>query len=260
METTDKLPIREILEKVQSESGNQDLSGIELEEKLAGALSDEHNRKCDKCSERNKNWWCIDDPDYQLEVTRVLCGLPPVKRTFNDFEERDKSTAQALKVAEGFAGNPSGWVIFLGNPGTGKSHLAQGIAETIISREVGKQSAPVRFINSAFLLDKLRASYSATEESESFDRLFTSYCEHPILILEDLGMESSSPYAIERLSMILDHRYAGRMPTILTSNLTPSGLREKLNDRIADRVFDRGTGLVTSVVLNTSSYRTSRKG
>jgi len=54
------------------------------------------------------------------------------------------------------------------------------------------------------------------------------------LILDDLGTESATPWAREKLYQIFDYRYNARLPTIITT-ATPI---EELDPRLAARMLD----------------------
>ncbi|MCP4713101.1 MAG: ATP-binding protein, partial [Planctomycetes bacterium] len=56
----------------------------------------------------------------------------------------------------------------------------------------------------------------------------------PLLILDDLGIESPTPWANEKLYQLLNHRYNARLPTIITTNLTLETLELRLRSRLSD--------------------------
>ena len=89
------------------------------------------------------------------------------------------------------------------------------------------------------MLDWLRASYSAYSDSyqERFDRIRTV----PVLILDDLGAESGTEWAGEKIFQILNYRTVNQLATVITTN---AGLSE-LDGRIASRLSD--PALVTQI-------------
>jgi DNA replication protein DnaC len=58
------------------------------------------------------------------------------------------------------------------------------------------------------------------------------------LVIDDLGAEKSSEWAREILYLIIDKRYSDLLPTIITSNLSPKELAEKLDDRLVSRLME----------------------
>src|SRR5262249_51929228 len=99
------------------------------------------------------------------------------------------------------------------------------------------------FITVPDLLTRLRQSYDrdggaggvgGASERELLDDLDGA----PVLVLDDLGAERATDWAVERLFGLLNRRHDWRRPTVLTSNLGPKPLAEHLGERIAWRVVE----------------------
>ena len=61
------------------------------------------------------------------------------------------------------------------------------------------------------LLDHLRATFSPTSGA-TLDRVFEQVRTAPLLILDDLGTESATPWAREKLFQLFNHRYGAGCP------------------------------------------------
>lgn len=146
-------------------------------------------------------------------------GLPPDKRA---------NLRMAYESARAYADHPEGWLVLQGGYGCGKTHLAAAVANARI--ELG---SPALFLNVPDLLDYLRASFSPTAETDYAER-FDMICHCELLILDDLGTESSTPWAHEKLFQILSTRYVHRLPTVITTNHTLEEIDGRLRSRIAD--------------------------
>jgi DNA replication protein DnaC len=70
-----------------------------------------------------------------------------------------------------------------------------------------------------------------------------------VLILDDLGEESQTSWAEEKLFQLFNHRYNHRLPTVVTTNRLP----EKIDQRIWSRINDRS--LVVAVEVGAPDYR-----
>jgi DNA replication protein DnaC len=167
-------------------------------------------------------------------------------KTFATFLRHDDQQS-AYQHAREFAEHPKGWLVILGSFGTGKTHLAAAIGNRRL--ELGQ---PAIFIVVPDLLDHLRATFSPSSET-TFDDLFESVRSAPLLILDDLGTQTTTAWANEKLFQILNHRYMMRLPTVITTNAR----LEELGDRLASRMAD--LELSTLVMTAGSDLRTGRE-
>jgi DNA replication protein DnaC len=129
-------------------------------------------------------------------------------------------------AAKNFAREPKGWLVITGPSGSGKTHLAVAIANECIARKI-----PAFYVTTPDLLDHLRASFSPGSEL-AYDEFFEQVRNAPLLILDDLGAQSSTPWAKEKLDQLLNHRYTSQIPTVIVS-ITPI---EELEDRVRSRL------------------------
>jgi len=125
--------------------------------------------------------------------------------------------------------------VLIGPSGCGKTHLAAAIANRCL-----RQGISVFFVVVADLLDHLRATFSPGSEV-TYDELFDRVRNAPLLVLDDLGTYSSTPWAEEKLFQILNHRFNGRLPTVVTT-ISLENLDERLKTRL-------GSGLAQRLVL-----------
>ena len=161
---------------------------------------------------------------------------------------RQANLRGAYEKCHAFAQDPAGWLVILGSYGCGKTHLAAAIANARLA-----QGHSVLFVVVPDLLDHLRATFAPDSDvayDEQFDKVRTS----PLLILDDLGTESSTPWAQEKLFQILNYRYNSHLPTVITSN---SEL-EKIDVRLRSRMTD--PDLSITVAISAPDFRASGEG
>ncbi len=134
----------------------------------------------------------------------------------------------AYERALSFAQKPDGWLVLKGGYGCGKTHLAAAIANQRIA--MGHSAL---FVSTPDLLDHLRATYSPGATT-GYDERFEQIRNTPLLILDDLGTQSNSDWAQEKLYQIFNHRYNGRLPTVVTTNLELEAIEIRIRSRMVD--------------------------
>jgi DNA replication protein DnaC len=202
----------------------------------------------------------INAPDYRtgsgiIQPESDLNALPLYSHmTFETFElrrdlsrEERERVQRALQAARDFAQEPKRWLVFIGPYGSGKTHLAAAIANAQEPRHT-----PSLFVTVPDLLDHLRATFSPNSLT-SYDKRFNEVKNAPLLVLDDLGMESATPWAKEKLHQLFNHRYNAQLPTVIT---TVHEL-EKLDERLVTRLLDKR--LCTIVVIGAPAYQGERK-
>jgi DNA replication protein DnaC len=165
--------------------------------------------------------------------------------TFDNFEhkrmdlppDQRENLRMVFSGAEGFARSPEGWLIFQGVNGCGKTHLAAAIAN--YRRAQGK---PVLFVVVPELLDHLRSTFSP-DSRISYDEFFEKLKETPLLILDDFGEQSATPWAQEKLYQLINYRYNARLPMLVTTCLS----LEEIETRISSRMVDPRISLVFNI-------------
>ena len=125
-------------------------------------------------------------------------------------------------------------LLLTGGVGSGKTHLAVGVG--VLAMGLGYTAYATVF---ADLLLELRASWqpgSRLNEAHILEML----ADVDLLILDDLGVERDTPWASERLAHLVNLRYAQQRSILVTSNLTPAQLEQRLDPRVFSRLMDGG--------------------
>ena len=195
----------------------------------------------------------LQDPDL---CTRVRISAPdfraPIKdskdplvyqlqllsdRSFGNFSLREperldgdvqSNLENVFRAAQEYAEHPMGWLVLTGNYGCGKTHLAAAIG----NYRKGMGDDPI-FVVVPDLLDHLRATFSPSSNI-SYDNMFNRVKSAPVLIMDDLGTQSATPWAREKLYQIFNERYNAKLPTIITMSSNLSDLDARIRSRMLD--------------------------
>jgi len=158
-------------------------------------------------------------------------------QTFGNFSLREpeklaadeqKSLEKSFRAAQVYAEEPSGWIVFTGPYGCGKTHLAAAIAN--YRSGVGREPL---FVVVPDLLDHLRSTFGPNSTA-TYDELFEEVRSTQILVLDDLGTQSATPWAREKLYQILNHRYNANLPTVITT----ANSIDEVDPRVRSRMLD----------------------
>lgn len=142
-----------------------------------------------------------------LDAKMARAGIPPRFRSAS--HERSEECADAVR---------NGMNVYLHGPvGTGKTTLAAATAATLL-----KDGARVKFSSMRSILSEIKASFNGGEDTVG------RYETAQVLVLDDLGKESPTDFALERLFDLVDSRSANMLPTIVTTQYKPSMLIERL--------------------------------
>ena len=165
-------------------------------------------------------------PEFELEKDMTFENFDS-KRINLPLEQRE-NLREAFRLAGDFARSPDGWLVLQGVNGCGKTHLAAAIVNYRY-----QNSQPALFIVVPDFLDHLRSTFSP-ESKISYDQLFESVKSTPLLILDDFGKQTTTPWAQEKLYQVINYRYNARLPTVITTNCEKDEIDSPIRSRLSD--------------------------
>ncbi len=183
-----------------------------------------------------------------------------ISKTFDNFhpfgKDREKQQ-RVLTIARDFAGDfhhhrqVGTWLLFMGNVGTGKSHLCAAIINQVI-----RNGGTALFTKTPRLLREVKDTFHRDSEI-SQSEIITRMGEIDLLVIDEVGIQFGTDTERMILYEILDLRYEAMLPVILTTNITDlKSLEKLLGERIIDRLFE---GESKIIVFEWESHRRFQK-
>ncbi len=169
-------------------------------------------------------------PEFELQKSMTFASFD--WRRVNLPPEQRQNLEAAYRLAFDFAKSPEGWVVFMGDTGCGKTHLAAAIVNYCY-----QASKPAKFVVVPEFLDHLRSTFSP-ESKVSYDQLFESVKNAPLLIFDDFGEQSTTPWAREKLYQVINYRYNARLATVITTRYSLEEILEEIEGSISSRLVD----------------------
>ncbi|MCP4763209.1 MAG: ATP-binding protein [archaeon] len=188
----------------------------------------------------------------KLRIDNSKIPLRFMKNNIEDFKTSCKEAADIKEKIKGYIEKfmtlkkYGTSLIFSGNPGTGKTHLA-----CCIGMELINQGESVEYTSTYDIISKIKATYGKRSE-ETEREIVTHYKNINFLILDEIGVQFDSKREGIILFQILNGRYENYKPTILITNLNNTDLLKTLGERIVDRFYENKGGVFS---FEWDSYR-----
>lgn len=168
------------------------------------------------------------------------CGIPErfALADFSNFEPPNPSAGKVARALQGYAEHfdtqrelRTGF-LFVGAPGTGKTHLAASVARRVLAHGLD-----VRYCSVPGLTLQVRRTYKE-RECESVADIVAGLVAPDLLVLDEIDLHGSSDADYQVLYEIVNGRYErGCAPTIAISNRPVTDLNADLNERITSRIM-----------------------
>lgn len=178
----------------------------------------------------------VEAKEENNKLYNVKVAAFPFIRKIEDYDFSFQPTVDESKIKDLIASNfylDATNVVFIGNPGVGKTHLAVAIGYS-----VAIQRNSVYFIKFSRLIRNLKQAYNEGE----LEKKIKLYFKYKLLIIDEVGFNEISPLESKLFFQLIDIRYTKRS-TIFTSNITfdkwPNilGQDEMITKAILDRIL-----------------------
>lgn len=193
------------------------------------------NEKAEEARRRNEvlRWRAsvgsagIPDRFREKSLDSFVAETPEQQRALRSAQRYASEFDEALRTGRS--------LMFLGKPGTGKTHLAAGIALQLMR----DQSRRVLFTTVLRAVRRVKDTWvKGCNKSES--DVIREMVLPDLLILDEVGVQFGSDFERNILFDLLNERYEACKPTLILSNLSLEEVGDFLGERIMDRLRENG--------------------
>lgn len=193
-----------------------------------------------------------EERDRHAISNRIRDAQLPRLKTLEEFNFTKAPQIPAAKIRELAAGGyieRSEPIVFIGDCGTGKSHLASGLCLAACH-----QKRRVRFVTAAALVNELIEA----KQNGHVRRLMLRWMKYDLIALDEVGYVPLADIGAEFLFQVISDR-AERAALIVTTNLPFSEWTTVFpNPRLCKALLDRVTDRAHIIETGTESFRFKR--
>lgn len=199
------------------------------------------------CKKAQDYWRKKDEQDYEIakrnhfrEIINNIykqnyIGMKFQNLNFENFNSNSENEL-AIAIAKDYVNKNikskcTNGLIIMGKSGVGKTHLAASIANKLIENDkivlMGRLTT---------LLDMIKETFKDNMKSEN--ELIELYSNADMIIIDDLGKEKISNWALEKLYTIIENRNENKLPIIITTKFDKQGLIERFSQSKDEQLVD----------------------
>lgn len=228
------------------------LRAVKSEEKTLQVICPEHGAfmthpddwlaSCPKCRAEQE----AAERQAQLAQAMENACIPArfASKGFGEYQAATQGQRAALKAAHEYCREfqrhrqAGSCLIFSGNPGTGKTHLAISCIRHLVGA-----GYTGRYTRAFELIEGIRSTWRR-DSRKTEKQILQEFTEVDLLVLDEVGVQYGSESETVELFKVLDTRYLDVKPSIIVTNAGIDDLQNYLGVRALDRLREGGGGLV----------------
>lgn len=199
---------------------------------------------CEDCERKQEEHEFARLTAEKLHQYRQWACIP---KRYRGIDYSGFTASEAVEAAQAWARGELRGLCLTGKVGRGKSWLAAAAIADMIGRratedarvdldeahdEVPRRVRPVRWISISSLMSELRRSFSDEDRAEAIKVV----AGRSAAVLDDLDKVNPTEFGKEIISSTIETRLAAEAPILVTTNLSPSQLGNKLGENVKSRI------------------------
>jgi DNA replication protein DnaC len=222
--------------------------------------------KCDKC--RDTNYINVSKVEGEYLMARCECyelnkakkiweasgiDISQSRQTFKSFTIWNNSSRIAKEVATEYytnfkkiLGERSNSIAFIGQVGSGKTHLSIALAVNFLKKGISVVYMPYRDV-----ITKLKQNII---NEEVYQKELNKYKNAKILLIDDLFKGKITESDINIMFEIVNHRYLKNMPIIISSEFPAEKLLD-FDEAIGSRILEMCRNYTVEITGRENNYR-----
>jgi DNA replication protein DnaC len=171
---------------------------------------------------RSKNFGNFKNDGLPVTVRRMFESAKDYVKRFKDLGENN-------------------WLVLLGEPGCGKTHLSMAVANNLLSKGMG--ILYFQYVEGMSEMKAILRKSSDIDKDSVLDERLNAMKKVEVLVWDDLfkGRDIPTDFELERTFEVLNYRYLNLLPTIISSERNEEELY-RIDKGIARRIIERGKG------------------
>ncbi len=153
---------------------------------------------------------------------------------------------KAAQIAKNYSLEMQGWLVIIGEHGSGKTHVAASIVNAAIG-----QGIPSMFFSVADLLDYFHTALNKDRTGAAFDQGYSALLNIPLLVIDDCYTQISNEWGQQKFDQLMNHRWNAKLPTVFTTLAINDELDHRLSVRLSD---DENTQVVDLGIWENAPY------
>lgn len=199
---------------------------------------------CQKCAEERKQEEEAEQEENRLRAIQNRMQRMGIKKkyfnsTLDSYQATSEKQKHALTTCQRYLSTFSDrlydhkGMVFCGNTGTGKTHLAVGMI-----KQLAKDKHDALLVSVMDMIREIRRAYSERQFTEQ--ELIEKFVDPDLLFIDEIGVQLGTEAEKVTLYDVINKRYEEMKPTIILSNLEREKVREYIGARSYSRIINGG--------------------